>query len=891
MRNVGGVLVLLALLSGCGGGGGSDGGASGESAASPLDKALSSGNSAGLDEQTLLEQALEEVARLETLQQELVDGLGISGPLRYPVSRNSHFINAGFGNGAVLLRGSDSGRSFASAVEIAGQRAAGIGFEFYQPRAGAAGMDAFAGGLLTWLGGGASPQQVSLAGINASSLSEWLSAQLPEADQISCPTGLPASCLAGSQVLLLSDRPAAGDEQALQALLVEAREQGLGVVYIHTRMWNSSPLGEAMLGELGMALGSYPGNYFVEDTLDWSSAQQMLSAIQVDNPIKTALEHFYHQDFPVNFDYCDSLADGNCDNYAALKTALLDGADQLRGMLSNLDRQGRPLFAERGHTLLKLLVLLGDVWREQITYPMNKNVAPVGDFMRALYADYSVQYLRGVQPAQPDLGSFSEPMAVPPATSTQRPSVTVKGDHFTALGAYVLPGQRVRVTRTDDNDSVSTAIRINTQRTGSTRLWSEYSRPRFLASPAMSIAPGETLELTSPYGGTLQLEHRNAPVASTVSLRLDNVAQQPFLQYGPDMAQEAFSTALQNSALTWTEIRSPFAEVHSRRDRMNASINESRYAGNSQAFLDDLFDYVLRDAYTLAGFQGEGIALNQAVTQRCNTLGWDCTSADIHGLPNVLHINVDWFAHCGSGCSGNPYDQSWPLDPYGWGESHELGHNLQRGLLKIHGGRSGEVSNNLFPLHKNWRLLQERDENMSPTRLAYKGAFDVLKAGAAGADPYSVAYDAIWADDSYAANNGLRMTFFAQLPHLWREVTGTDSEGWDIVTLLYLAERQFSDLGADEWMAQRDHFGMGTFASKPDLNGNEFMLILASYLSQRDLRPLWDVWGVDYGADTSAQLDALALPAQAPVIWVGPDSNDWSQVQKVPVSTGMAWPF
>ena len=92
MRNVVGVLLLLAFLSGCGGGGGSDGGGGGEPAASPLDKALSSGNSAGLDEQTLLEQALEEVARLETLQQELVAGLGISGPLRYPVSRNSHFI-------------------------------------------------------------------------------------------------------------------------------------------------------------------------------------------------------------------------------------------------------------------------------------------------------------------------------------------------------------------------------------------------------------------------------------------------------------------------------------------------------------------------------------------------------------------------------------------------------------------------------------------------------------------------------------------------------------------------------------------------------------------------------------------------------------------------------
>lgn len=873
------------LLAGCGGGGGSDGGnAPADPPMTPMEKALATGNSEGLDDQTLLEAALAEAGKLQQFQQDLVSDLGIEGALVYPVSRHSNFVNATFGSGTTIVRGSAEGASLASAVEFEGIRAAGIGFRFYQPASGAVGMDALGTGVIDWLAGDQVPAGIATAGISDSALNNWLDAHYPDARQ-GCAELAP-TCLEGKQVLIISDH---GDGVALEALVESARQQAVGVFYIHTRSWGSSALGETLLAGVGMSLGAYPGNYFTEDTLDWADSSQMLAAMQQDNAIKTALSHFYHHDFPVNFADCDSQAGGNCDDYEVLNQTLLDGASQLRNMLGNLDRQGRSLFEQPGQRLLKMLVLLGDLWRQDIGYPMQKNTAPQDDFLKALYADYSVHYLRVRQPAQVDMGSFSGPLNLVPSTSLAR-SLDVKGDHFTALGAYVLPGQKVSITRTDTSAAV-TGIRINTQRTGSTRLWSEYSRPRFLASPTLPIAPGETLEFTSPYGGTLQLVHSNAPDTTTVSVSLNNVARQPFLQYGPEMDQAGFASDLQNSAINWTEIRSPFAEVHSRRDRMNQSINESRYAGNSQAFLDDLFEYVLRDAYVLAGFQGDGISLPDSVAQHCQSQGWDCTNAAIHGLPKVLHINVDGFAHCGAGCSGNPYDQAWALNPYGWGESHELGHNLQRGLLKIHGGRSNEVSNNLFPLHKNWRLLQERDVNMSPSRLAYKGAFDVLKAGAAGADPYSVAYDAIWADDRYAANNGLRMTFFAQLPHLWREVTGADSEGWDIVTLLYLAERQFSDLGADEWMAQRDHFGMGTFANKPDLNGNEFMLILGSYLSERDLRPLWDVWGVDYGAATSAQLDALALPAQAPVIWVGPDSNDWSQVQKITISDDMVWPF
>ncbi|EKF74808.1 hypothetical protein A11A3_07288 [Alcanivorax hongdengensis A-11-3] len=879
------------LLSACGGGGGggSDAATPPATPASPLEAALKSGDSQALqDPQPLLEAALEEIDRLARQQQSRVMSLG-SGALVYPLPQSSHYVLADYGSGVTVLRGSDSGHSLASVTDMNGQRAAGIGFLFYKQATGTQGMDDLGRALITWLAGGTLPEGVALAGIKDADLNHWLSATLPGTAVSDCGDADSVACLNDSQVLLISDQVGSDQQTALSTLVRQARERGLGVFYLHTRGWNSSTLGVSLLAELGMHLGAYPGNYWIEDTLNWPSTTAMLSAMHQQNPLRIALQHFRHNDFAIDWAACDSEAGGDCDQRADLKAALLDGAATLRDNLNGLDQAGKPLFDQPGRRLLKLLVLLGDLWRRDIRYPMDKDTAPQGDFMRALYADYSVQYLRPVQPAQPDLGSFSEAMAVVPATHREQVSRQVQGSHFTALGAYALPGQAVTVTRTD-HSGAEVALRLNTQYSGSTRLWSEYSRPRFLSSPSMSLAPGQSLTVTSPYGGTLQLVY-NSGAQATVQLTLSGVAHEPFLQYGTGMDQQAFTTALQTSPLSWAEIRTPFAEIHSRRDRLNQSINGSRYNGSSQDFLDDLFDYVLRDAYTLAGFQGQGISLPAAVAQRCTQLGWDCTDPAIHGLPKVLHINVDLFARCGAGCSGNPYDQSWALDPYGWGESHELGHNLQRALLKIHDGRSAEVSNNIFPLHKDWRLFLERDENRSDDRIRYQQVFNILKQGAAAADPYQVAYDAIWSDSSYAADNGLRMAFYAQLPQLWREITGDASQGWDIYTLLYLAERQFSHLDSSSWASHRALFGMGSFAEKPSLTGNDFMLIEASFLTGRDLRPLWDQWGVDYGAATSAQLDALSLPPQEKVIWVAPVTNDWTTIRKVAVTPTMSWPF
>ena len=42
--------------------------------------------------------------------------------------------------------------------------------------------------------------------------------------------------------------------------------------------------------------------------------------------------------------------------------------------------------------------------------------------------------------------------------------------------------------------------------------------------------------------------------------------------------------------------------------------------------------------------------------------------------------------------------------------------------LKVYGGRSGEISNQIFPLHKDWRVLREFGQNLDDTRVNYRNA-------------------------------------------------------------------------------------------------------------------------------------------------------------------------
>jgi hypothetical protein len=74
-------------------------------------------------------------------------------------------------------------------------------------------------------------------------------------------------------------------------------------------------------------------------------------------------------------------------------------------------------------------------------------------------------------------------------------------------------------------------IQINTLRDGATHEYDPdvdpgYTRPKQLTTPAFPIEPNETLELTSPYGGPVQVHFDINDV--DVSFVFENVGEHPY---------------------------------------------------------------------------------------------------------------------------------------------------------------------------------------------------------------------------------------------------------------------------------------------------------------------------------------------------------------------------
>lgn len=265
----------------------------------------------------------------------------------------------------------------------------------------------------------------------------------------------------------------------------------------------------------------------------------------------------------------------------------------------------------------------------------------------------------------------------------------------------------------------------------------------------------------------------------------------------------------------------------------------------------------------------------------------------------MQHVIADSYADCGSGCSGNPYDQAWALDPMGWGETHEIGHNLQRERLLIYGGQSDEVSNNIFPAHKQMAANRASNPATPMTRdgTSARLGFDLIKTSLTQSSPSAYVKGQIWSDTGYAANNGLRLSFYRQLVEFARYYNpDTLSDGWELYTLLYLLERNltaseatWSSAGATSpTPATKQVFS--TYASFPsDMDGNDYMLIASSRIIGKDMRPVFAMWGVEYSAAAAAQLTAQGFATADKLLFPMNNVNAYGTGIAAPVNmTGSA---
>lgn len=711
-------------------------------------------------------------------------------------------------------------------------------------------------------------------------------------DTTVCTMDVLAGCLPDKDLLVVGAAGGEDNVSAFKSAYADALGAGVSVLFMHTETWAESAFGAAALGPLDLSYGGYGGNYWDDDYAAWDSVADMLDGGGSIEALLALVDHLQAGDYEFDWSQCtEYVGQWSCSDIPAFREDFLDGAQAVQQALGGLDGRGVGLFREDGRRIWKLMALLGDVYRRDIAYPMDKLTTDTTLFMSAYYADHSVHYGRDIQPLQADMGTFSDGAErdAPTVASEDIDIAVSRHGGFTAIGAYAVPGDVVMIERTD-GEPLSAWVAVNTQRTGSTREFGgdSYDRPKFLRSPNIPLVAGEPVSFSSPYGGTLQLHVSGSSADRTLSLTVQGAARHDVLDLGEDTT--AYAAALQSSAFPYTEIRNPYVQIHGKTSMMLESLGA--YGGDLDLFFDDLERYMIQDSYNLAGFVGEGLEQSATVLAFCDDAGWDCTDPDVHGKPALQHINVDAYAQCGAGCSGNPYDQAWPLGPLGWGETHEIGHNLQRGRIRIYGGRSNEVSNQVFPLHKHVTWAQDTGESLSPDRSDYQLVFDTLQAASTTGDPTQAVYEALWEAEGTYDNNGDRMNFYLQLVHRSDDVGWLDS-GWDVYTLLYLHDRLTDQALRDEdtWDAGKGALGFDTYADRPDMDGNDFMLLSMSWLTERDQRPFFDMFGITWSAAADAQLDAYGLEPEPRTFWASTNANLAPHPDPVFIDGVSVWPL
>ncbi|HBO8482869.1 TPA: metalloprotease ImpA [Pseudomonas aeruginosa] len=875
-----------------------------------LDAALVSGDSSQLTDSHLVALRLQQqVERIRQTRTQLLDGLYQNLSQAYDPGASSQWIVPANPDNTLPFLIGDKGRVLASLSLEAGGRGLAYGTNVLTQLSGANAAHApLLKRAVQWLVNGdpgavtAKDFKVSVVGVDkTATLNGLKSAGLQPADA-ACNALTDASCASASKLLVLGNGASAA---SLNATVRARLQAGLPILFVHTNGWNQSSTGQQILAGLGLQEGPYGGNYWDKDAVPSSrtrarSVEQGGAYGQDPALVQQIVDGSWRTDY--DWSKCTSyVGRTTCDDVPGLSD-FSKRVDVLKGALDAYNQKAQNLFALPGTTSLRLWLLWADAVRQNIRYPMDK-AADTARFQETFVADAIVGYVREAGAAQKELGSYAgqRQQSMPVSGSEETLTLTLpSAQGFTAIGRMAAPGKRLSI-RIEDAGQASLAVGLNTQRIGSTRLWNtrQYDRPRFLKSPDIKLQANQSVALVSPYGGLLQLVYSGATPGQTVTVKVTGAASQPFLdiQPGEDSSQAIadFIQALDADKADWLEIRSGSVEVHAKVEKVRGSIDKD-YGGDVQRFIRELNEVFIDDAYTLAGFAIPNQAKTPAIQQECAARGWDCDSETLHKLPGPQHINVDQYAQCGGGCSGNPYDQTWGLNPRGWGESHELGHNLQVNRLKVYGGRSGEISNQIFPLHKDWRVLREFGQNLDDTRVNYRNAYNLIVAGRAEADPLAGVYKRLWEDPGTYALNGERMAFYTQWVHYWADLKNDPLQGWDIWTLLYLHQRQ---VDKSDWDANKAALGYGTYAQRPgnsgdasSTDGNDNLLLGLSWLTQRDQRPTFALWGIRTSAAAQAQVAAYGFAEQPAFFYANNRTNEYSTVKLLDMSQGSpAWPF
>ncbi|GAB6261560.1 ImpA family metalloprotease [Photobacterium sp. 53610] len=867
MKKLSSILLCLSLAA-CGGGGDTKNDGQNASGANlpldPINAAVKLGDPRLLpSDSAALEQRIatiisKEHSSLASLQSQIFG----QNTIQYDPGRNSRYfslkhltsakelITGNQGYPLVTLRDAKERRSVAFGTNILRELDAGSHGDF------ASNMQKIIDWLLVpALSTGRSDLKVSFTLLSSSHFNQsknWLQSRYPNLTFTLCEDEAQLSDCLSQADLIITGTSGSFSEHSVTTALDAAAARKRAMLYVHTNSWNSTPLTNPVLSYFGVqtqAVGG-AGNYFTQDKANWSSAAEMRDQTGSLSGIETLIARLRDNSF--SFHIADCEDDNNsCDNLPAFGTEFLTPAESLRAIVRNVDESATDIFTlPDDYTLEKHLILLADQYRKNVRFPMSKNSTPTLTFLRSYFADHLVYNTRQINPVQPDLGNFSRTDFSHVSPAEQTVTLTSRTP-WRAAGVYALPGQTLTVTRTDPHSDVAARIFINTQRATSTKPMAPndgYNRPKFLQSHPVTIQAGETIHLTSPYGGPVQVGFTDKGTEMTFAFR--QIGQHPYWKPGENDA--AFITAVNNNAYDWAEVATEHFEIHSRNSRMQTTLSEnSRWdtPGEMATFIQTYHHSALR---ALAGYHGENITPisevdSFAAAHTLNIPEWD----------QVQHMNADQ-PTCGYGCSGNPYDAGWAFSVLGHGDLHEVGHNVESGRFKFN-GFEGHATTNFYSYYaKSLATVNEPGYEHQCQSLPFDTILADIQQSQLETDPAAYMAGRGYSSWSQGAALVVEMMMHAQ-------DKGALSNGWHLIPRLHLLDKAFSDADNDDasWDATKASLGFSTYsrAEAGTLSNNDWLLIAASYATGLDYRPYLDLLGLNYSSKAGSQVAAFGNTA------------------------------
>lgn len=619
-------------------------------------------------------------------------------------------------------------------------------------------------------------------------------------------------------------------------------------------------------------------NDLIDAALAELDVETALSLVD-EGALRRMLTHFRNVSF--NFDW-GGCADVSCEKVEGFAFEFHDGAKVAGGLLSALDRAKVDLFAEPDRRLEKLLLLIADHFRQDVRFPMSKDSTDPNLLLASYYADLVRYTHRPFNLAQPDVGNFGASdfrWATPETVQVD----LISRKNFRAAGVYALPGETFRVTRLDASP-VTTKVFVNTIRPNAGRMWERggYVRPNNLRGPSHTVAPGESVLLTSAIGGPIQIEFNAND--EPVSLQFEHVGRHPVWRSPADTAE--FLATIEASRSTWlrynwVEFIIPFFEIHSRHPQILGLLN---WPFGADALPDAISYYYHQLTRSLAAYEGDGVTPIPEVDAIAAAHGWSYRRVDFVG-----HANTD-MATCGSACSGNPWDTGRHFNPIGHGALHELGHNMQGGV-RFEGWNNHTMTNHysmyvkkhfyndtgLATVLGDWVCWKEGDSGPSNAQILY----EIVQESVTQPDPFAYVRARVRDqsvpvpdedDDEELADypevvtgsvvEGLAAAIWSNLEWM-AEYHGALANGDHLRTLVHLVDYNFSLAEKNEatWLAGRDALGMGQYSldEAKAMSHDDLQLIAMSFATGLDYREPFAMFGINISAKAGAQVEALGL--------------------------------